>query len=164
MACASTSVHVVEGAPRNGCCHCLCPQGELQLSLASPEDSSRIASRSDPGSYCITPPALDPRAFENFCVCPLKSDISISPNPLGLLKLSNHWPSKINSLGAHFLSVGPPRLGSQHRAWGFLPLLSKNLWSYNYSPIWGLPTWGWVPWPYYNPIATTYLVSLSLYL
>ena len=31
MALASTSEHVVERAPNNGCCQCLCPQGELQL-------------------------------------------------------------------------------------------------------------------------------------
>ena len=30
MALASTSVHMVEQAPQNGCCQFLCPQGELQ--------------------------------------------------------------------------------------------------------------------------------------
>ena len=33
MALASTSVHVVDGAPQSGCFQCLCPQGKSSCLL-----------------------------------------------------------------------------------------------------------------------------------
>ena len=60
MVSASTSVHVVEGAPKNGLHNCLFPQGELQLPPASPGDSPRPADRSHPGLKQITAFALEP--------------------------------------------------------------------------------------------------------
>ena len=87
MAFASTSVHVAEQALKNGCRQCLFPQGDLQLSPASPGDSPRSAGRSDPGSFQITASSLGPRACEILYV-PFKSLVSISHNPLGLLKAS----------------------------------------------------------------------------
>ena len=54
MMLASTSVHVVEQAPRNGCCQVLCAQGELQLPPVSLGGFSRSAGGSDLGSFQIT--------------------------------------------------------------------------------------------------------------
>ena len=64
MANASTNDHVVEGAPKNGCCQCLCLWGELQLPPASLGDSPGSAGRSDPGSYQMTASSLGPGACE----------------------------------------------------------------------------------------------------
>ena len=63
MALASTNVHVVEQAPQNGCCQCLCPQDELKLPPASPGGSPRSAGGSDPGFFQITASALGPGDF-----------------------------------------------------------------------------------------------------
>ena len=85
MALASTRVHMVDRAPQNGCCQCLCPQDELQLPPASPGDSPRSAGRSDPGSFQITA-ALHPGVCEILCE-PFKSGVSISHSPLSLPKV-----------------------------------------------------------------------------
>ena len=87
MALANTNAHVVEGTPKNGCRQCLCPQGELQLLPASLEDSPRSAGRSNPGFYQMTAFALGPGACEILCV-PFKNEVSLSPSPLGLLKVN----------------------------------------------------------------------------
>ena len=87
MALASTSVHVVERTPQSGCCQFLCPQGELKLHPASPEDSPRSAAGSEPGSFQIPAAPLSPRAREILCA-PSKSGVSVSYNPLGHLKVS----------------------------------------------------------------------------
>ena len=85
MVPSSISIHVVEGAPNNSCRQCLCPQGEPPP--ASLGGSPRPAGRSGPGSCQITAFALGPGVCEILCE-PFKSKVSISPNPLGLLKLS----------------------------------------------------------------------------
>ena len=85
MVLASTTVHIVEGASKNGCCLCLCPQGALQLPPVSPGDSPRSACRSDPSSCQITAFALGPGVCDILCV-PFKSEVSVSPSLLGLLK------------------------------------------------------------------------------
>ena len=54
MELASTSVHVVERAPKNGCCQRLCPQGMLLLPPASLGGSPISATGSDPVSFQIT--------------------------------------------------------------------------------------------------------------
>ena len=54
MMLLSTSVVMVEQALQNGSCQFLCPQGELQLSLASLRGFSILAGRFDPGSIQIT--------------------------------------------------------------------------------------------------------------
>ena len=59
-----------------------CP---LHLHPASPGHSP--AGGSGPGSYEITALALGPGACEILCV-PFKSEVSISPSPVGLLQLS----------------------------------------------------------------------------
>ena len=60
MMLANSSIHVAERAPQNCCCLCRCPQGELQLPLASLGDSLRSAGGSDLGFFQITASALDP--------------------------------------------------------------------------------------------------------
>ena len=69
MSLASTHVPMVGHTPHNGCCQCLCPQGELQLPPASPKGSPRSAGRSDPGSFQMTASALVARACEILCCC-----------------------------------------------------------------------------------------------
>ena len=54
---------------------------------ASLGDSSRPAGRSVPGSYKITASALGPSAHEILCA-PFKSEVSISTNPLELIRIS----------------------------------------------------------------------------
>ena len=51
---------------------------------ASPEDSLRSAGRCDPASFKIIVSALGPRTCEILHV-PFKSEVSVSPSPLGLL-------------------------------------------------------------------------------
>ena len=80
MVFASTSVHMVEGAPKISCCQCLCPQHELQFSR------SRLAGGADPGSFPITAFALGSGSREILCV-PFKSETSISHSLLGLRKV-----------------------------------------------------------------------------
>ena len=84
MTLASTSVHVVEGAPINGCCQCLCPRGAAVASCLS-GSLSKISVGSDPGSFQITASALGPGARGILCV-PFKSGVFISHCPLGLPK------------------------------------------------------------------------------
>ena len=76
MALASTSVPMVEGTLKNGCCQCLCPQGELYLLPVSPGDFPSSAGRSDPGSFQITASAWGPGACEILCA-PFKSSVSL---------------------------------------------------------------------------------------
>ena len=87
MVLASTGVLMVEQAPQNDCCQCLCPQSELQFPPTSPGGSLRSAGGSDPGSFQITAIALHLGACEILCA-PLKSGLSISHSPLALLKIS----------------------------------------------------------------------------
>ena len=81
------AIHVVEGAPRNGCCWHLCPQGELQLPPASLGGSPGLAGGSDPGSFQISASALGLRVCEILCA-PFKSGVPIPHSPLGLLNVS----------------------------------------------------------------------------
>ena len=71
----------------NGCHYCLCPPGELQLSLASLGNSPKSADRSDQRFFQITDSALGSRACEILCV-PFRSGVSVSSSPLGLPKVS----------------------------------------------------------------------------
>ena len=78
---------MVEGDSKNGCHLYLCPHGELQLPPAYLGNSPRLTGRFDPGSYQITASALGPRVCEILSV-PFKSEVSISPSPLGPSKVS----------------------------------------------------------------------------
>ena len=77
--------YVLERTSKNGCHQCLCPQGELQLHPAFPGDSPRSSGRSDPGSHHTLLLPWVPEYVRLLCV-PIKSEVSISPSPLGLLK------------------------------------------------------------------------------
>ena len=74
MVPALTSIHAVEGAPKNFCCQRPCPQGELLPSLASLGDSPRPAGRSGPGSYQIIAFALQLGVCDVLCV-PFKNEV-----------------------------------------------------------------------------------------
>ena len=108
MAPTNTSVHSEEGSTRNGCCQCLCPQGELQPPPASPGDSLRPAGRSGLGSYQITAFALVPGACEVLCA-PFKREVFIFPSPVRLLKLS---PTGLQPLGTYLSSAAPVGWGA----------------------------------------------------
>ena len=69
MGLASTSVHVVERAPQNGCHQCLCPQGQLQLPPASPGDSQQMSLTQAPFKLLLLPWVSE---CVRFCVLPLR--------------------------------------------------------------------------------------------
>ena len=123
MALASTRVHVIEGAPKNGCCQYPCPQGELQLPLDSSGHSPRSTGRSDPGSYQITASTLGPRAY---CVHPLKVKCLFPP------AFWNSWKKaplifKAKCSGSSSSWYRTPVLGSLMSRWDPL-LLFSCLW------------------------------------
>ena len=108
--------------------------GWAAVASSSLEDSPRSA-----GTYQITVSSLGPAACEILCV-PFKSEVSISPSPLGLQK---ERPAGLQSQcsGGSSSQCKTPRLGSL--MWGLgLSLLWENLCICNYSPICGSPTWG----------------------
>ena len=140
MVLASINVHMVKGAFKNGCHQYLCLQGELQLPPASMGGSPRPAVRSDPGPYQITPPALGPGVCE-ILYASSRSGVSISHSPQGLLKVS---PTGLQSLviwGLVFL-VQDFQSGELIMGLRTLTSLGEPL-RCNYSPVCGLPTWGY---------------------
>ena len=72
-------------SPWHVCHQCLYPQGEPLPT--SPGDPLRSTVRPGPGSYEIIAFGLSPRAHEILCAS-LKTDVSISPSPVGLLQSS----------------------------------------------------------------------------
>ena len=146
MALANSSVHMVKGAPQNGCCQCLCPQGELQLLSASLSS----ADRSDTGSSQITASALSPGVCDILCA-PFKSKISIFPSPLGFLKVSSTLlQSQI--LWELIFPLQEPQAGEPNMRLRPLTPLEEPL-QCNYSPICRLPAQGY---------GIDYIVSLLL--
>ena len=63
MVLTSTYVRMVEQAPQNGSCQCLCYHGKSQLLPATLGDTPRSAGRSDLGSFQTTTSALSVRDF-----------------------------------------------------------------------------------------------------
>ena len=101
-----------EGAPQNGCCQYLYPQGELQLPPASPGASPRSAGRSDPEFFQTTVSALGPTVREIVCA-PFKSGVSISHSPLDHVKVSPSGLQSHTFWGLHFL-LSYPSWGAQY--------------------------------------------------
>ena len=91
---------------------------------ASLGDSLRTACRSAPGFYQITAFALGPSVCKILCA-PFKHEVSTSPSPLGLLKLSllafKGKFSGVSSSQCRTTKLGSPRWGSE------LSLLEENL-------------------------------------
>ena len=163
MELASTSVHTVEWAPKNACCQCLCPQGELQLPPASLGDSPTSSGGSEPGSFQMTASALGPGACEILCE-PFKNGVSISHSSLGLPKVSPIGLQSQTFWGLDFL-MQDPRAEVPHV--GLRPsLFGENLCNCNYSFLWGgSPTWGYGSWLYCASAPPTHLIVVpSLYL
>ena len=130
---ASTSVLLVERAPKNGCCQFLCPEEKFQLPLASSGGSPRSASESDPGHFQITVPALGLRACEIWDMS-FKNKVSISYRPPA--------PQYPNQAGLQSLTfLGLPGLCISIWVSDTL-LLGKNLCNCDYSPFCVLPTQG----------------------
>ena len=71
---------------------------------------------------------------------PFKSEVSISPSPVGLLKLSPTGLQGQMPWGLVFL-VPDPQAGEPDIALITVTLVGEPL-QYNYSPICGSPTWG----------------------
>ena len=85
MALASTSVHVIEQAPKDSCasvcvrrtsCNCLLPH----------QETPRSDGGSDSGSFQITASGLSPGVCEFVCIS--KSGVSVSHSPLALPEVS----------------------------------------------------------------------------
>ena len=130
---------------QNVCHKCLCPQGQLQFPPASLRGSLRLAGGSDPSFFKITASALGPRVCEVLCA-PFKSGVFISHSPPALLKVSPAGLQRQRFWGLVFLDkvlpgVGPLGWGAQCGTWAPL-LLGENLYSCNYPPVCGSPTWG----------------------
>ena len=66
IALASTSVHMIEQAPPNGCHQCLWPWVECHWPPASLGDSPKSAGKSDPGFFKITVSVLGLRVYAFF--------------------------------------------------------------------------------------------------
>lgn len=106
MTFSNTSVLVVEGAPQNGCCQYLGPQGEFHhippLQKAFQDQQVGLAQ----ASFKLTASALGPRVGGILCVS-FKSGVFISHSPLALSKSKPDWPpSEPVILGAHLLWAG----------------------------------------------------------
>ena len=86
MALASTSVHVVDGAPQSGCFQCLCPQGKSSCLLPLWE---ALQDQQLPLILAAFKLLLQPWVLEHvrFCMPPLRVE-SASHSPLALPKLS----------------------------------------------------------------------------
>ena len=85
MALTSTSVHVIEQAPKDSCasvcvcrtsCNCLLPH----------QETPRSDGGSDSGSFQITTAGLSPGVCESLCAS--LSGVSISHSPLALPEVS----------------------------------------------------------------------------
>ena len=139
VAPASTSVHVVERAPPNGCLQCLCPHGESQMPPNPPRGSPRSACGSDPGSFQITASALGSGVCAILCV-PFKSGVSVSHSPLALPEVN---PTGLKAKRSGGSSSWCRTLGLWSPMWGSDPsLLGENLRNYNYPPVCGSPARG----------------------
>ena len=91
---------------------------------ASPGDSPRTTGRSGPGSCHLIAFALATSVYEILCA-PFKSEVSISPTPVGFPKLAP-LAFKAKCSGVSFSQCRTPRLGSL--MWGSeLSLLWENL-------------------------------------
>lgn len=118
---------------------------------------------SDIGPFLIAASALVPRVCEILCVS-FESEVFIC---LRLTTLP-----KVNSAGLQsqkfWRFIFPPQ-DPQVGEWGSMlgldpSLLGENLYSCNYSPIHGSPTWGYVTQLYYVPTPTTHLVVVPCYI
>ena len=82
MALASTSVHMVEQAPQNGCCQFLYPQGELQglLPLREALQDQQVGLMQAPFKFLPLPWVP---GHVKFCVCLLRV-VSLFPTAIWL--------------------------------------------------------------------------------
>ena len=139
MIFASTSVFVVEQAPKSGCQSVCDPWVSSSCLLPHWEAFPRSTGRSDPSSSQIIPSFLGPGTCELFCA-PFKGGVSISPRPLALLKLSP-LVFKVKCFRGLSSWLRTPRLGSLMQSLDAF-LLWENLCSCNYSPLRGFPAQG----------------------
>ena len=106
MTSSNTSVLMVEGAPQNGCCQYLGPQGKFNhippLQKTFQDQQVGLAQ----ASFKLTASALGPRVGGILCVS-LKSGVSISHSPLRLLKVSPADVQRQTSRGSSS-RAGPP--------------------------------------------------------
>jgi len=95
---------------QNGCCQCLCPQGEFQFTPVSPGEAPR------PAPSCLTQAPVKllllPWVSEHvgFCVHSLRVT-SLFPPVLGTPPNKTCWPSKPNALAVSLPTAGSLGLG-----------------------------------------------------
>ena len=72
------------GAPKNGCCHCLHPRGELQLPTLSVRLSGRLSKTSRwVQAGLLDKSLLSPCARACAILCaPFASEVSVNPSPV----------------------------------------------------------------------------------
>ena len=146
MSLASTCVFMVE---QKWLLQHLCHQRESQLLPASPGDSLRSASGSDPGFFQITGSVLELKAYE-VLHSPFKSRVSVSYSPPALSYASSSGLQYQIFWGLIFpvqdTKGGDPDVGLGTLMWGSEPsLLGENLCTGDYPPICGSsPQWSWL--------------------
>lgn len=90
MVLTSINIHVVEGAPKNGCHQCICPQGEPLLNpppslhLQEAPQDKQVGLAQAPIKLPLLPWVLE---HERFCAHRL-SEVAFPHSPVGLPKLS----------------------------------------------------------------------------
>ena len=90
MVLARISIHVVEGAPKNGCRQCICPHGEPLLNpppslhLQEAPQDEQVGLTQAPIKLLLFPWVLE---HERICAHHL-SEVSFPHSPVGLPKLS----------------------------------------------------------------------------
>ena len=90
MMLASISIHVVEGAPKNGCRQCICPHSEPLLNpppslhLQEAPQGEQVGLAQAPIKLLLFPWVLE---HERICAHHL-SEVSFPHSPVGLPKLS----------------------------------------------------------------------------
>ena len=135
---ARAAIIVVEWAPNSGCCQCLCPQREFQLSHDFRE--ALWASGSDLGSFQTTGSALGLGDCEILHE-PFKSGISISHSPLTLLNTNSAGFQ--SQMFKHFISQSRPWTGESDMGLGPLPLWGEPLHLWYSSYLWFSSVLAW---------------------
>ena len=123
------------------CCHqCLCPKGEPQLPplLQETLQDEQVGLVQAPIKLLLLPWVL---VCMRFLYVPFKSEVSISPSPVGLLPLSSAGLQSQLFWGLVFL-VPEPQAGEADMGLRILTPIREPL-QYNYSPVCGFPTGGY---------------------
>ena len=165
MILSSSSVHVVERAPQNGCHECLSPRWAPVASFLSGR-LSKISREVWPrllSNHCFSPGTRSMLEF----VCTLSEWSVYFPQPSGFPESNPHWPSNPNILRAHLPRAGSLGWGAWHGAHtpsslGWTSAIVIIL--CNCNCLWTVHLGIWID-LYHNSIPPTHLIAVpSLYL